>query len=48
MERIRRFRNWRLYGQRGQADEPTSIWITDEDVTIQAEDDPLVTYGVKY
>ena len=43
-----RFRNWRLYGERGLAGEPASIWITDEDVTIQAYDDPLATYGVKY
>jgi putative transposase len=43
-----RFRNWRLYGERGLAGEPASIWITDEDVTIQAADDPLATYEVKY
>src|SRR4051812_42143308 len=43
-----RFRNWRLYGERGLAGEPASIWVTDEDVTIQADDDPLATYGVKY
>jgi putative transposase len=43
-----RFRNWRLYGERGLAGEPASIWVTDEDVTIQAADDPLATYGVKY
>jgi transposase InsO family protein len=43
-----RFRNWRLYGERGLAGEPASIWITDEEVTIQADDDPLATYGVKY
>ena len=43
-----RFRNWRLYGERGLAGEPASIWITDEDVTIQADDDPLATYGVSY
>jgi len=43
-----RFRNWRLYGERGLAGEPARIWITDEDVTIQADDDPLATYGVSY
>jgi putative transposase len=43
-----RFRNWRLYGERGLAGEPASIWVTDEDVTIQAADDPLATYEVKY
>ena len=43
-----RFRNWRLYGERGLAGAPASIWITDEEVTIQADDDPLATYGVKH
>ena len=43
-----RFRNWRLYSERGLAGEPTSIWVTDEDITIQAADDPLATYEVKY
>jgi len=43
-----RFRNWRLYGERGLTGEPARIWITDEDVTIQADDDPLATYEVKY
>ncbi|MDP8921763.1 MAG: helix-turn-helix domain-containing protein, partial [Chloroflexota bacterium] len=43
-----RFRNWRLYGERDLAGEPASIWTTDEDVTIQADDDPLATYGVSY
>jgi putative transposase len=43
-----RFRNWRLYGERGLAGEPASIWVTEEDVTIQADDDPLATYEVKY
>jgi transposase len=43
-----RFRNWRLYSERGLAGEPTSIWVTDEDVTIQAADDPVATYEVKY
>jgi hypothetical protein len=42
------FRNWRLYSEHGLAGEPASIWVTDEDVTIQAADDPLATYEVKY
>jgi transposase InsO family protein len=43
-----RFRNWRLYSERGLAGGPASIWVTDEEVTIQADDDPLATYGVRY
>ncbi len=43
-----RFRNWRIYGERGLAGEPASVWITDEEVTIQADDEPLATYTVAY
>jgi transposase InsO family protein/transposase len=43
-----RFRSWRLYGERGLAGEPASIWVTDEDVTIQFADGPLATDDVKY
>jgi putative transposase len=43
-----RFRNWRLYSERGLAGEPASIWVTDEEVTIQADNDHLATYGVKH
>jgi hypothetical protein len=43
-----RFRNWRLYGERGLADEPASVWVTDEEVTIQFAEEPLTRYGVTY
>lgn len=43
-----RFRNWRLYGERGLADEPASVWVTEEDVTIQFAEEPLARYGVTY
>ena len=43
-----RFRNWRLYGERGLADRPASVWVTEEEVTIQVADDPLARYGVTY
>jgi transposase InsO family protein len=43
-----RFRNWRLYGERGLADEPASVWVTDEKVTIQFAEEPLARYGVTY
>ena len=43
-----RFRNWRLYGERGLVDEPASIWVTEEEVTIQFAEDPLARYGVTY
>jgi transposase InsO family protein len=43
-----RFRNWRLYGERGLADQPASVWVTEEDVTIQFAEEPLARYGVTY
>jgi putative transposase len=43
-----RFRNWRLYGERGLADHPASVWVTDEEVTIQFAEEPLARYGVTY
>jgi transposase InsO family protein len=43
-----RFRNWRLYGERGLAGESASVWVTEEDVTIQFVEEPLARYGVTY
>jgi hypothetical protein len=43
-----RFRNWRIYGERGVADHETSVWITDEEVTIQFAEEALARYDVTY
>jgi hypothetical protein len=43
-----RFRNWRLYGERGLADRPAAVWVTEEEVTIQFAEEPLARYGVTY
>jgi putative transposase len=43
-----RFRNWRLYGERGLADHSASVWVTEEEVTIQFAEEPLTRYGVTY
>ncbi len=43
-----RFRNWRLYGERGLAARPASIWVTEEEVTIQFAEEPLARYGVTH
>jgi putative transposase len=43
-----RFRNWRLYGERGLAGEPASIWVTEEEVTIQFAEEPLAKYVVTH
>ena len=42
------FRNWRLYGERGLADHLASVWVTEEEVTIQVAEEPLARYGVTY
>ena len=36
------------YGERGLADRPASVWVTEEEVTIQATEEPLARYGVTY
>src|SRR3954471_7023309 len=43
-----RFRNWRLYGERGLAERSASIWVTEEEVTIQFAEEPLARYGITY
>jgi putative transposase len=43
-----RFRNWRLYGERGVAGRQAAVWVTEEEVTIQFVEEPLAQYAVKY
>ncbi len=43
-----RFRNWRIYGERGLADRLASVWVTEEEVTIQFAEEPLARYGVTH
>jgi putative transposase len=43
-----RFRNWRIYGERGVAGHETSVWITDEEVTIQFGEEMLARYDIVY
>jgi len=43
-----RFRNWRLYGERGLAERSASIWVTEEEVTIQLAEEPLAKYSVTH
>ena len=43
-----RFRNWRLYRERGLAERSASIWVTEEEVTIQFAEEPLAKYGVTH
>lgn len=43
-----RFRNWRIYGERGRAGHTTTVWVTDEEVTIQFAEEALARYDVTY
>jgi hypothetical protein len=43
-----RFRNWRLYGERGLVGRPATIWLTEEHLTLQYGEDPLAHYAVTH
>jgi hypothetical protein len=43
-----RFRNWRLYGERGLVGRPTVVWLTEEHLTLQYREDPLAHYAVTH
>jgi transposase len=43
-----RFRNWRLYGERGLVGRPAVVWLTEEHLTLQYGEDPLAHYAVTH
>src|SRR5215207_1318266 len=43
-----RFRNWRIYGERGLAGKAAAIWLYEDHLTLQFEDDALAEYTVAY
>jgi hypothetical protein len=43
-----RFRHWRLYGERGLAQEHAAVWLYGETLTIEFADEPLAQYRVRY
>ena len=43
-----RFRNWRLYGERGLVGRPAQVWLTEEHLTLQYDEDPLAHYAVTH
>ena len=43
-----RFRNWRIYGERGLAGEHGGVWLYGEDLTVRFAEDPLAQYKVTY
>lgn len=43
-----RFRNWRIYGERGLAGKATAIWLYEDHLTLQFADEALADYTVAY
>ena len=43
-----RFRNWRLYGERGLAGEQAAVWLYEQTLTIAFGDEALAQYHVTY
>lgn len=43
-----RFRNWRLYGERGLAGERAAVWVWDGELTIEYAGDTLARYRLTY
>ena len=43
-----RFRHWRLYAERGLAEEAVAVWLAGESLTVTFADEPLAQYVVTY
>jgi len=43
-----RFRHWRVYAERGLADEHAAVWLYGENLTLEYADEPLARYKVRY
>lgn len=43
-----RFRHWRIYGERGLADEQGAVWLYGENLTVHFAMEPLAQYKVTY
>jgi putative transposase len=43
-----RFRNWRIYGERGVAGRKAKVWLSEEYLTIEFQDAALAQYTVTY
>jgi transposase len=43
-----RFRDWRLYGERGLVKKPATIWLCGETVTIEHDDEPLPQFTIHF
>jgi len=42
-----RFQDWRLYGERGLAHQPVSVWVYEDTLKVEYQTVTLSTYGVK-
>jgi hypothetical protein len=43
-----RFRDWRLYGERGLVKQPAAVWLCGETITLEHEDEPLSQFTVQF
>ena len=43
-----RFRHWRLYAERGLADDAVAVWLAGDVLTVTFADEPLAQYAVTY
>jgi hypothetical protein len=43
-----RCRNWRIYGERGLSGRPAVLWLYEEHLRLQSEDEALAEYTVAY
>lgn len=43
-----RFRHWRIYGERGLAEEQGAVWLYGENLTVHFAEEPLAQYKVAY
>ncbi len=43
-----RFRDWKVYGERGLAGERAAVWLYGENLTLEFADEPLSRYKVAY
>jgi hypothetical protein len=43
-----RFRHWRIYGERGLARHPATVWLYGETLLLEFSDEPLAQYTVAY
>ena len=43
-----RFRDWRLYGERGLVKQPAAVWLCGETITLEHDDEPLSQFTAHF